>query len=294
MLLQTNSYIVPADRRLDHQRLIRRFRQVMTKLGCDSFEVYEQAGPNWGAAESTGRFVQIMRFRDRQHQRQVQAAERSDSAAQALIAEFCELINLPYQQQQGFFAVGYYTSVVATAPALHQAPTTEQGERLQYNVAPEEPPEDVAEIEDVGQDLAPEAVSPVETGESAADEAELAVEAAPEAEVERLAEAEPAEAASENLESHAEHEGEMGMDMEAGEGEPAAEAQYGVPREDVPDNHQPIASEEEEPQTLVFDELPEDERGGMGESTGEFDIEAIAEQEVGGFEQSPEEQKHNE
>jgi len=111
MLLQTNSYIVPADKRTEHQRLIRRFRQVMAKLGCDMFDVYEQVGPNWGGGETTGRFVQIMRFRDHQHQRAVQSAERSDATAQALIAEFCELINLQYQQQQGLFAVGFYRSV---------------------------------------------------------------------------------------------------------------------------------------------------------------------------------------
>ena len=66
---------------------------------------------NW-ASETTGRFVQIMRFRDRKHQQAVQAAERSDAAAQTLIKEFCELINFPYQQQQGLFAVGFYTALL--------------------------------------------------------------------------------------------------------------------------------------------------------------------------------------
>src|ERR1051326_1829881 len=112
MLLQTNSYVVPKEKRVEHDRLLRRFRQVMARLGCDQFEVYEQAGPNWSAAETMGRFVQIMRFRDHQHQRAVQEAERTDAGAQALIAEFCELINLPYQQQQGLFGVGYYLSAL--------------------------------------------------------------------------------------------------------------------------------------------------------------------------------------
>src|SRR5580658_5773560 len=110
MLLQTNSYIVPRDKRAEHARLLRRFRQTLLRLGCDHFEVYEQVGPNWSSADSSGRFVQIMRFRDRKHQMAVQGAERSDPAAQALLKEFCDLINLPYQQQQGLFAVGYYTS----------------------------------------------------------------------------------------------------------------------------------------------------------------------------------------
>jgi hypothetical protein len=57
-----------------------------------------------------------MRFRDRRHQQAVQAAERVDPGAQALIAEFCALINFPYQQQQGLFAVGFYTSVLPVAP----------------------------------------------------------------------------------------------------------------------------------------------------------------------------------
>jgi hypothetical protein len=119
MLLQTNSYIVPKDRRAEHARLMRRFRQVLAKLGCDNFEVYEQVGANWsgGSADTNGRFVQIMRFRDRKHQLSIQNAERSDPAAQSLINEFCELVNFQYQQQQGFFAVGFYNSVLPTAPA---------------------------------------------------------------------------------------------------------------------------------------------------------------------------------
>jgi hypothetical protein len=56
-----------------------------------------------------------MRFKDRKHQQQVQASERNDPQAQALIKEFCELINFPYQQQQGYFAVGFYTSVLPVA-----------------------------------------------------------------------------------------------------------------------------------------------------------------------------------
>ena len=110
MLLQTNSYVVPKDKRMEHARLLRRFRQVLLRLGCDHFEVFEQVGANWSSNESTGRFVQIMRFRDRKHQLAIQTAERNDPTAQSLLREFCELINLPYQQQQGLFAVGFYTS----------------------------------------------------------------------------------------------------------------------------------------------------------------------------------------
>jgi hypothetical protein len=126
MLLQTNSYIVPKDKRAEHARLLRRFRATLAKLGCDSFEVYEQVGSNWSTGEPTGRYVQIMRFRDRRHQLAVQAAERSDPAAQAIIAEFCQLINFPYQQQQGLFAVGFYHSVLPAAPTRPQ-PTAAEG-----------------------------------------------------------------------------------------------------------------------------------------------------------------------
>lgn len=117
MLMQTNSYVVPKDRRMEHARLVVRFRHAMLRLGCEHFEVYEQVGANWAAAEATGRFVQIMRFRDRRHQQQVQAAEESDPDAQQLIREFCELVNLPYQQQHGLFAIGYYASVTPTTPS---------------------------------------------------------------------------------------------------------------------------------------------------------------------------------
>ena len=114
MLLQTNSYIVPKDKRAQHARLVHRFRQTLTRLGCDHFEAYEQVGANWSPADTTGRFVQLMRFRDRKQQLAVQAAERNDPTAQALIKEFCELINFPYQQQQGLFAVGFYHSLLPT------------------------------------------------------------------------------------------------------------------------------------------------------------------------------------
>jgi hypothetical protein len=114
MLLQTNSYIVPKDKRTQHARLVQRFRQTLTRLGCDHFEAYEQVGANWSPADTTGRFVQLMRFRDRKHQLAVQGAERNDATAQALIKEFCELINFPYQQQQGLFAVGFYHSLLPT------------------------------------------------------------------------------------------------------------------------------------------------------------------------------------
>ena len=116
MLLQTNSYVVPKDRRSEHTRLLRKFRQTLLRLGCDSFEVYEQVGPNWAAGEATGRFVQIMRFRDRAQQLQVQEGEKRDPVAQQLIQEFCVLINFPYQQQQGLFAVGFYNSALPVAP----------------------------------------------------------------------------------------------------------------------------------------------------------------------------------
>lgn len=120
MLLQTNSYIVPQDKRAEHARLMRRFRHALHQVGCDNFEVYEQVGANWGGNTTSGRFVQIMRFRDRRHQQAVQAAERNDPAAQQLIAEFCELINYPQQQQQQQFVVGFYASALPVAPALHR------------------------------------------------------------------------------------------------------------------------------------------------------------------------------
>lgn len=111
MLMQTNSYLVPREKRAEHARLLRRFKQVLARLGCEHFEVYEQVGPGW-SDEPSGRFVQIMRFRDRRQQSAVQAAERSDPAAQAIIADFCKLVNFPYQQQQGLFVASYYRSIL--------------------------------------------------------------------------------------------------------------------------------------------------------------------------------------
>jgi hypothetical protein len=152
MLLQTNSYIVPKDKRAEHARLLQRFRQTLARLGCDHFEAYEQVGSNWSGTETTGRFVQLMRFRDRKHQQQVQAAERSDTAAQGLIKEFCELINFPYQQQQGLFAVGFYQGIMPLNSPLRQPP----GEAGQTDP---EPPEAAGEA-------APEAGQPVQANEA--------------------------------------------------------------------------------------------------------------------------------
>jgi hypothetical protein len=126
MLLQTNSYIVPKDRRSEHTRLLRKFRATLMRLGADHFEVYEQVGANWASGESTGRFVQIMRFRDHQHQQEVQAREKQDPVAQQLISEFCALINFPYQQQQGLFAVGFYTSALPVSQPRSTRPAAEE------------------------------------------------------------------------------------------------------------------------------------------------------------------------
>lgn len=145
MLLQTNSYVVPKEKRAEHSRLVRKFRQTLGRLGCDQFDVFEQVGANWAGGETTGRFVQMMRFRDRKHQLAVQAAEKQDPAAQALIAEFCELINFPYQQQQGLFAVGFYQSVLPVAP-MRAAAELEDGTIVQAEEgAPDTEPAEAGE-----------------------------------------------------------------------------------------------------------------------------------------------------
>src|SRR3954452_22659006 len=147
MILQTNSYIVPKEKRAEHARLLARFRTCLARLGCDHFEAYEQVGANWAGNETTGRFVQIMRFRDRKQQQQGQGAERSDPQAQQLIKEFCELINFPYQQQQGLFAVGFYTSVLAVSPTRGPQPEAGQQQEAPASEAPAPVQEQVDEAE---------------------------------------------------------------------------------------------------------------------------------------------------
>jgi len=153
MLLQTNSYIVPRDKRMEHARLLRRFRQTLMRLGCDHFEVYEQVGANWNTGETTGRFVQIMRFRDRKHQLSVQGAERTDPVAQALVREFCELINFSYQQQQGLFAVGFYTSFLRMPPQRTTSASSVENEN-------ETEPEAEVEVETIIDPNAPTSAEP--------------------------------------------------------------------------------------------------------------------------------------
>jgi hypothetical protein len=197
MLLQTNSYIVPKEKRAEHSRLIRRFRQTLLRLGCDHFEVYEQVGSNWSNSESAGRYVQILRFLDRKHQLAVQAAERSDPTAQAVIADFCDLINFPYQQQQGLFAVGFYTSVLPVAPkrgARGELVSTVEHEviddpeaEMPYPGASDGPPLETA-VDENSEAISPEAqqesaeheaVEPMEAEEQAAEVTAEVVEESP-------------------------------------------------------------------------------------------------------------------
>jgi hypothetical protein len=186
MLLQTNSYVVPRDKRMEHARILRRFRQTLLRLGCDHFEVYEQVGPNWAPGETSGRYVQIMRFRDRKHQLAVQAAERSDPTAQALLREFCELINLPYQQQQGLFAVGFYTSFLRMPSAQ---PAYEQGGN-ELAVHPPEHGEEQPQTEghEASNEAAPAEGTPAQETSSAEEAVAAAVETPAE---ETSAESEP-------------------------------------------------------------------------------------------------------
>lgn len=112
MLLQTNSYIVPKDKRTEHARLVKRFKQIMSRYGCDDFEVYEMAGPNW-STEVGGRFIQIMKFRDKEHQKQIQEAEQNDATAQELVRDFMEMINFSYQRNAGHATTAFYISLVS-------------------------------------------------------------------------------------------------------------------------------------------------------------------------------------
>ena len=139
MLLQTNSYVVPRDKREEHERLIRRIRQALSRIGCDCFEVYEQVGANWAPIKGGARFIQIMRFRDRQHHQDIQDAEKSDQGLQDLINEFMALIDLPQQQSEGLFAMGYYSLTNATPPQ-HWDPG---------NTAPAAPGEDAGLIREL-------------------------------------------------------------------------------------------------------------------------------------------------
>lgn len=119
MLLQINSYLVPKEKRTEHARLIRRFRHVLARLGLSSFECFEQTGPDW-SGEVAGRFVQMLRFRDRAHYREVRAVEETDPAAQTLVRAFCELINYSYQQQQGLATTVYFRD----GPSAHEPART--------------------------------------------------------------------------------------------------------------------------------------------------------------------------
>ena len=250
MLLQTNSYVVPKERRAEHARVIRRFRQALAKIGCDQFEVYEQVGAYWSPAGSNGRYVQIMRFRDRQHQQAVQAAERSDPGAQQIIAEFCDLINFPYQQEHGYFATGFYTSVLPVGPRQAAAELMSQPQ-YQEELVEEEYAE--AAAEEVYE----------EEGEAPADEAE------PSAELEEAipsTEEEPVAESAEVIPAEEEPIAEAEEPIPAEEAEPVAESEdvaLAEEPEPVAEAEEPNVFEETEPlddeydaAEVVADELP--------------------------------------
>lgn len=194
MLLQTNSYIVPEDRRAEHARLIRRFRQALLRIGCDQFEVYEQVGANWSPGGSGGRFVQIMRFQDRQHQQAVQVAERNDPGAQHIIAEFCDLINFPYQQQHGYFSTGFYVGLLPNPPRQTFGYEEDAAGAFEAGDEAFAEPEAQAEEQTAVEEIAPEfGEAQEETAPQPDEEAELDHEATVEVEAgpafERIAEA---------------------------------------------------------------------------------------------------------
>lgn len=111
MLLQTNAYVVPKDKQDQHARLVRKLKEAMRRIG-GNIEVYEQVGPNFSLREeATGRFVQVMRFKDKRQLQQVQQAERADPTCQRLISELCDLIDLPRQMEVGTFIAGQYAGV---------------------------------------------------------------------------------------------------------------------------------------------------------------------------------------
>lgn len=86
-------------------------QDAMRRIGAN-VEVYEQVGPAFSPAEeATGRYVQVIRFRDRRHLVAVQAAEKSDPVLQSIIAEFVVLVDLAGQQAAGTYLPGYYSAV---------------------------------------------------------------------------------------------------------------------------------------------------------------------------------------
>lgn len=114
MLLQTNSYLVPREHRTEHARLVKQFKAVMTRLGCESFNVYEQVR-SFSGLEGTGRFVQVIAFRDAAHQKAHRDKEQADPTAQDLIRQFVELLDFEGQLRRGEATVTCYAGL----PDLH-------------------------------------------------------------------------------------------------------------------------------------------------------------------------------
>ena len=272
---------------LEHQRLLRRFRQTLERLGCENFEVYEQVGANWSSGDNSGRFVQIMRFRDRRQQQAVQAAERADPGAQAVIAEFCNLINFPYQQQQGLFAVGFYTSTLPVSMRRSLPPPVEsieenlsdEGEadeteldEILESVEGEDPAEQTEEeatdeANSSEADFEAQSVEEEDTGTVAIDEETPADELEGGTEDDLLAEEEPLaedeELAEEEL--HAEEELPAGEDLQAEE-----ELQAGEDLSAEDETSDEAVAAEQEPELQDDLAQPDAESGLVDEPVNEY------------------------
>lgn len=105
MLVQTHSYLLKPELREEHARLTARMAAVLARLGCVAFEVLEQVDD---VGQPTGRVVQILRFRNSRHHREVQSAEAADAEAQQLVRRFAHLIDHAGQLAAGTFQMRYY------------------------------------------------------------------------------------------------------------------------------------------------------------------------------------------
>jgi hypothetical protein len=208
----------------------------------------------------------------------VQNAERSDPAAQQLIAEFCELVNYPYQQQQGQFAVGFYSSVLPVAPSTaHPEASGEEGGEVAGDsshgdeaAAAAEILEGPAEANETGQSAQPESFVNDAPEEPVAAEGEFEEES--DAEVGPTGEPEPFAVQDEELSEEATEAPAAQVSAAYEEPEEALEPPRPIPAPDA-DLDADLAIPDDDDLARLADELAIDDeldRGHEGHGQGRF------------------------
>lgn len=87
MFIVTYSYKVPKGKTRAYLNLQRKVKAIYLKYGCLSYEIFEKA-------EKNGEWMEIEKFKNRNHFKKVVTKVDNDSEISELFAKFCSIINI--------------------------------------------------------------------------------------------------------------------------------------------------------------------------------------------------------